>query len=125
MNDNKQIVLQVLKGAFIDRDPGIVAKYFMPDYKQHNPSIPDGAAAIATLIPRLGADFSYEPGMAVAEGDLVMVHGCYVGWGPKPWSPSTSSVSSTARSPSIGTSCKRRCLLKRPPAAIPCFRDSA
>ena len=23
MNDNKQIVLQVLKGAFIDRDPGI------------------------------------------------------------------------------------------------------
>jgi hypothetical protein len=38
-NDNKQIVLQVLKGAFIDRDPGIVAKYFMPDYKQHNPTV--------------------------------------------------------------------------------------
>ena len=84
MNDNTQIVLQVLKGAFIDRDPGIVAKYFMADYKQHNPSIPDGAAAIASLISQLGANFSYEPGMAVAEGDLVMVHGRYVGWGPKP-----------------------------------------
>jgi hypothetical protein len=36
MNDNKQTVLQVLKGAFIDRDPGIVAKYFMPDYKQQS-----------------------------------------------------------------------------------------
>ena len=24
------------------------------------------------------------PGMAVAEGDLVMVHGRYTGWGPKP-----------------------------------------
>lgn len=28
--------------------------------------------------------FQYEPGMAVAEGDLVMVHGRYTGWGPKP-----------------------------------------
>jgi predicted SnoaL-like aldol condensation-catalyzing enzyme len=29
-------------------------------------------------------DLSYEIGMVVAEGDLVMVHGRYVGWGPKP-----------------------------------------
>ena len=29
-------------------------------------------------------NLTYEPGMAVAEGDLVMVHGRYVGWGPKP-----------------------------------------
>jgi predicted SnoaL-like aldol condensation-catalyzing enzyme len=36
------------------------------------------------LIPKLPKDFSYQPGVAVAEGDLVMVHGRYVGWGPKP-----------------------------------------
>ena len=83
MNENKQIALKVLTGAFIDRDPDVV-EYLVPDYKQHNPSIPNGAAAIAELIPKLGANFSYEPGMAVAEGDLVMVHGRYVGWGPKP-----------------------------------------
>jgi hypothetical protein len=29
-------------------------------------------------------NFQYVPGMAVAEGDLVMVHGRYTGWGPKP-----------------------------------------
>jgi predicted SnoaL-like aldol condensation-catalyzing enzyme len=29
-------------------------------------------------------NFKYEPGMVVAEGDLVMVHGRYTGWGPKP-----------------------------------------
>jgi predicted SnoaL-like aldol condensation-catalyzing enzyme len=29
-------------------------------------------------------DLSYEIGMVVAEGDLVMVHERYVGWGPKP-----------------------------------------
>ena len=50
----------------------------------HNPSIPNGPAAIKDLIPKLPKDFSYQPGMVVAEGDLVMVHGRYLGWGPKP-----------------------------------------
>jgi predicted SnoaL-like aldol condensation-catalyzing enzyme len=81
---NKEIVLSVLKGAFIDRDPGVVEKFFAPTYAQHNPSIPDGPIPIPGLIAGLAKDFSYEPGMAVAEGDLVMVHGRYVGWGPKP-----------------------------------------
>jgi len=32
----------------------------------------------------LAKDFKYEPGFVAAEGDLVMVHGRYTGWGPKP-----------------------------------------
>ena len=80
---NKEIVLQVLKRSFIDRDPTVVQQYFDPNYKQHNPAIPDGPSAIASMIPTL-TSLTYEPGMAVAEGDLVMVHGRYVGWGPKP-----------------------------------------
>jgi len=81
---NKQIALHALTGAFVDRDPAVVAQYFAPNYIQHNPSIPDGPAPIPGLIANLDKDFSYEPGMVVAEGDLVMVHGRYVGWGPKP-----------------------------------------
>jgi len=84
MEDPKQIALRALTGAFIDRDPGVVARYFAPDYIQHNPAIPNGSAAIPALIGSLRKNFSYEPGMVVAEGDLVMVHGRYVGWGPKP-----------------------------------------
>ena len=80
---NKEIVLDVLKRAFIDRDPTVVEQYFAANYKQHNPVIPDGPSAIAQLIPTLTA-LTYEPGMAVADGDLVMVHGRYTGWGPKP-----------------------------------------
>ena len=80
---NKEIALQVLQKAFIDRDPTVVDQYFGANYKQHNPLIADGPAAIAKLIPTL-TDLTYEPGMAVAEGDLVMVHGRYTGWGPKP-----------------------------------------
>ena len=80
---NKEIVLEVLKRAFIERDPTVVEQYFAANYKQHNPVIPDGPAAIDKLIPTLTA-LTYEPGMAVADGDLVMVHGRYTGWGPKP-----------------------------------------
>jgi predicted SnoaL-like aldol condensation-catalyzing enzyme len=84
MLSNKEIVLAVLKGAFIDRDPGVVEKFFASTYTQHNPAIPNGPDPIPGLIAGLSKDFSYEPGMAVAEGELVMVHGRYVGWGPKP-----------------------------------------
>ena len=80
---NKEIVLEVLKRAFIDHDPTVVEQYFVANYKQHNPVIPDGPSAIAKMIPTLTA-LRYEPGMAVEEGDLVMVHGRYTGWGPKP-----------------------------------------
>ncbi|SRR6266536_1718371 len=81
---NKQVVLNVLKGAFVERDISVVDRYFSPDYVQHNPIIPNGPKAIADLIPSLNEDLSYELGMVVAEGDLVMVHGRYIGWGPKP-----------------------------------------
>jgi predicted SnoaL-like aldol condensation-catalyzing enzyme len=84
MESNKQVVLKVLQGAFVARDATVVDRYFSADYVQHNPTIPNGPRAIANLIPTLKKDLSYEVGMVVAEGDLVMVHGRYVGWAPKP-----------------------------------------
>lgn len=81
---NNHVALKVLKGAFVERDISIVDRYFSPDYVQHNPVISNGPKAIADLIPTLKEDLSYEVGMVVAEGDLVMVHGRYTGWGPKP-----------------------------------------
>jgi predicted SnoaL-like aldol condensation-catalyzing enzyme len=81
---NKRLVKAVLTGAFIERDPSVVDRYFAETYTQHNPSIPNGPTVIAGLIGGLGKEFSYELGMVVAEGDLVMAHGRYVGWGPKP-----------------------------------------
>ena len=80
---NKEIVLEVLRRSFVERDPTVVAEYFGGNYKQHNPVIADGPSAIAKMIPTL-TGLTYEPGMAVADGDLVMVHGRYTGWGPKP-----------------------------------------
>jgi predicted SnoaL-like aldol condensation-catalyzing enzyme len=81
---NKAVVLGALTGVFVDRDPTVLDRLFSPNYRQHNPLIPNGPAAIKALMGSLTKDFTYQPGFVVAEGDLVMVHGRYVGWGPKP-----------------------------------------
>ena len=81
---NKALVLAGIKGVFIERDPTVLDRLFSADYQQHNPQIPNGTAAIKALLGNLPAGFKYEPGLVVAEGDYVMIHGRYVGWGPKP-----------------------------------------
>ncbi|WP_216850454.1 nuclear transport factor 2 family protein [Acidisoma sp. L85] len=84
MEENKKVALAVLKGAFIDRDLSVVGRLFAPDYVQHNPTLPNGPPPLAAMFASFPVDFKYEPGMTVADGDLVMVHGRYTGWGPKP-----------------------------------------
>jgi predicted SnoaL-like aldol condensation-catalyzing enzyme len=81
---NKDIAHRALTGVFVDRDPRVVDQLLSPDCRQHNPHIPNGRDALRALIPWLGPDFRYEPGMIVAEGDYVMIHGRYTGLGDKP-----------------------------------------
>jgi predicted SnoaL-like aldol condensation-catalyzing enzyme len=81
---NKALVLAGIKGVFIDRDPSAVDRLFSADYRQHNPQIPNGPAAIKALLGSLSRDFKYEPGLVIADGDYVSIHGRYIGWGPKP-----------------------------------------
>jgi predicted SnoaL-like aldol condensation-catalyzing enzyme len=81
---HKALVLAGIKGVFIDRDPSAVDRLFSADYRQHNPQIPNGPAAIKALLGNLSRDFKYEPGLVMADGDYVSIHGRYTGWGPKP-----------------------------------------
>jgi predicted SnoaL-like aldol condensation-catalyzing enzyme len=81
---NKALVLEGLQGVFIKRDPAVVDRLFSADYRQHNPQIPNGPAAIKALLGGLSPDFKYEPGLVMADGDYVSIHGRYIGWGPKP-----------------------------------------
>jgi predicted SnoaL-like aldol condensation-catalyzing enzyme len=81
---NKALVLEGIKGVFIERDPTVIDRLFSPDYRQHNPQIPNGSAAIKALLGNLSRDFKYEPGLVMADGDYVSIHGRYTGWGPKP-----------------------------------------
>ena len=81
---SKAIALKAIRGVFVERDVHIVEELFGPDYIQHNPTIPNGRDAIAALVGSLPEGFGYEPGMVVAEGNIVMIHGRYVGWAPEP-----------------------------------------
>ncbi len=81
---NKALVLEAITGVFMHRDPAVLDRLFSDDYRQHNPQIPNGTAAIKALLGNLPADFRYEPGLVVAEGDYVSIHGRYFGWGPEP-----------------------------------------
>ena len=83
-NSNKALVIEVLQTVFVERDTSIVSTHFSNNYIQHNPLIPNGSASIPRMVAALPAEFRYEMGMVVAEGDLVMVHGRYTGWGPNP-----------------------------------------
>jgi predicted SnoaL-like aldol condensation-catalyzing enzyme len=81
---NKALALKALTGLFNDRDFSLLDTIFAPDYIQHNPTIGTGVVGIKEIAPHLSPELHYTPGMAVAEGDLVMLHGRYIGWGPKP-----------------------------------------
>src|SRR5947207_9193371 len=82
---NKAIVLEFLTKTFTDRDFTALEQWLSPDYIQHNPSIPAKRAGLRALVEKYPAGRHYEPGMMIAEGDLVMPHGGYSGAGKTPF----------------------------------------
>jgi len=82
--DNRDLVLEAVTALFVKRDVTAIDRYWGTPYIQHNPLIPKSREHLAEFVKSLGPHFKYEPGMIVAEGDLVMVHGRYTGFGPKP-----------------------------------------
>jgi predicted SnoaL-like aldol condensation-catalyzing enzyme len=83
-DSNRALVIKVMQTVFVNRDTSMVTTQFASNYVQHNPRIPNGRDAIPPLVSGLPKDFRYEMGTVVAQGDFVMVHGRYTGWGPKP-----------------------------------------
>lgn len=81
---NKALVLKAITGVFVDRNPAVLDELFSPDYRQHNPQIPNGIEAIKGLLGQLPESFDYQSGLVMADGDYVAVHGRYVGWAAKP-----------------------------------------
>ena len=78
-HNNKAIIVGILTSAFTDHDYGALDRHLAPDYIQHNTFIPPKRAGLKAFIGGLADNTLYEPGMIVAEGDLVMVHGRYSG----------------------------------------------
>jgi predicted SnoaL-like aldol condensation-catalyzing enzyme len=83
---NKTLVLQVFDLLFNKRDYAAAEKHWSPHYIQHSAHIAPGREGQFDLIKSLPPTLTYEPGMIVAEGDLVIVHGRFSGFGaPVNW----------------------------------------
>jgi predicted SnoaL-like aldol condensation-catalyzing enzyme len=65
---NKAIAIEAITGVFIKRRTTILGKLFLTDYKQHNPTIPNGNASIPDVIRVLPADFKQFSGTERASG---------------------------------------------------------
>ncbi len=81
---NKALVLEAMTSLFQRHDASAVERLYTPDYIQHNPAIPQGRDALHALVSELSPAVHYEPGLMVAEGDLVAIHGRIRGWSDSP-----------------------------------------
>ena len=77
-SDAKRLVLDFYDLAFVRRQPAEARdRYLSAEYKQHNPTAPDGAEVFPDLINGLFAQVpgaSFHLKRAIAEGDLVVLH---------------------------------------------------
>jgi len=83
---NKALVLEAFDTLFNKRDYVAAEGYWSPDYTQHSAHIAPGREGLFNLIKSLPPTLKYEPGTIVAEGDFVIVHGRFSGFGaPANW----------------------------------------
>jgi predicted SnoaL-like aldol condensation-catalyzing enzyme len=84
--NNKALVLEAFDTLFNKRDYVAAERYWSPQYIQHSAHIAPGREGLFNLIKSLPPTLKYEPGTILAEGDLVIVHGRFSGFGaPVNW----------------------------------------
>ena len=83
---NKALVLKAFDTLFNQRDYAAAERYWSPNYVQHSAHIAPGRDGLFNLIKSIPPTLKYEPGTIVAEGDFVIVHGRFSGFGaPVNW----------------------------------------
>ena len=83
---NKALVLEAFDTLFNRRDYAAAERYWSPDYIQHSAHIAPGRDGLFDLIRSIPPTLKYEPGIIVADGVVVIVHGRFSGFGaPANW----------------------------------------
>jgi predicted SnoaL-like aldol condensation-catalyzing enzyme len=83
---NKALTLEAFDTLFNRRDYAAAERYWSPRYIQHSAHIEPGREGLFNLIKSIPPTLRYEPGTIVADGDFVVVHGRYSGFGqPVNW----------------------------------------
>jgi predicted SnoaL-like aldol condensation-catalyzing enzyme len=78
---NKKLVLEAFDTLFNKRDYGAAEKYWSPHYIQHSAHIEPGREGLFNLIRNTPTTLRYEPGLIIAEGEWVIVHGRFSKFG--------------------------------------------
>jgi len=83
---NRALVMKAFDTLFNNRDYAAAERFWSPDYIQHSAHIAPGREGLFNLIKSVPLTLKYEPGIIVAEGDLVIVHGRFSNLGlPVNW----------------------------------------
>jgi predicted SnoaL-like aldol condensation-catalyzing enzyme len=83
---NKALVLEAFDTLFNKRDYDAASRFWSDKYIQHSAHIQPGREGLFNLIRSAPAALKYEPGVILAEGDYVIVHGRFSGHGrPRSW----------------------------------------
>jgi predicted SnoaL-like aldol condensation-catalyzing enzyme len=78
---NKALVLKAFDTLFNERDYATAERFWSPQYIQHSAHIAPGREGLFNLIKSLPPTLKYEAGTIVAEGNFVIVHGRFSGFG--------------------------------------------
>ena len=83
---NKALVLEAFDTLFNKRDYTAAERFWSPNYIQHSAHIEPGRDGLFSLIKSIPPTLKYEPGLIVADGDFVIVHGRFSSFGlPVNW----------------------------------------
>jgi predicted SnoaL-like aldol condensation-catalyzing enzyme len=83
---NKALVLEAFDILFNKRDYAAAERYWSPRYIQHSAHIAPGREGLFDFVTGLPPTLKYEPGVIAADGDFVIVHGRFSGFGaPVNW----------------------------------------
>ena len=83
---DKALVLEAFETLFNRRDYAAAERFWSPTYIQHSAHIAPGREGLFSLVRGLPPTLRYEPGLIVADGDVVIIHGRFSGFGaPANW----------------------------------------
>ena len=83
---NKALVLQAFDTLFNKRDYAVAERFWSPKYIQHSAHIEPGREGLFNLVKSMPPTLKYESGLVVADGDYVILHGRFSGFGlPANW----------------------------------------
>ena len=83
---NKALALEAFDTLFNRRDYAAAERFWSPRYIQHSAHIAPGREGLFELVKAAPPTLKYEPGVIVADGDFVILHGRFSGFGaPANW----------------------------------------